>query len=383
MKKTTLILTIAILAVGALACSSHETEQASEAALTGIRLETINSAPIARYYEAPATVRSVTVSPLSAKVVGTVTQLLVREGDPVRAGQVLMTIDNRDANAMLQAARAGELEAEQGIAGTEAAVAAAEAQRKLANATLERFKTLRERNSVSPQEYEEVEARTAAANAEADRAHRMLNAMRAKREQARAGAAGAEAMMSYTRITAPMNGVVTARMIDVGAMAAPGMPLLTIEDDRAYRIEAQVAESQVGTIRRGDVVRVRIDALGREVEGQVAAVAPGADPASRSYLVKVDLPGDAARDVRSGMFAKAYFKVGDTAGMTVPARAVVRRGQLTSVFVIDDKQAARLRLVRTGKAAGERVEILSGLRDGDRIVADPTPQITDGTRIEG
>jgi RND family efflux transporter MFP subunit len=383
MKKTSLILTTAILALGALACSSHETEPASEAALTGIRLETINSAPIARYYEAPATVRSVTVSPLSAKVVGTVTQLLVREGDPVRAGQVLMTIDNRDANAMLQAARAGELEAEQGIAGTEAAVAAAEAQRKLANATLERFKTLRERNSVSPQEYEEVEARTAAANAEADRAHRMLNAMRAKREQARAGAAGAEAMMSYTRITAPMHGVVTARMIDVGAMAAPGMPLLTIEDDRAYRIEAQVAESQVGTIRRGDVVRVRIDALGREVEGQVAAVAPGADPASRSYLIKVDLPGDAARDVRSGMFAKAYFKVGDTAGMMVPAGAIIRRGQLTSVFVIDDKRTARLRLVRTGKAEGERVEILSGLRDGDRIVADPTPQITDGTRIEG
>lgn len=383
MKKTALILITAILALGALACSSNETEPAKDAALTGIRLETINSAPIARYYEAPATVRSVTVSPLSAKVVGTVTQLLVREGDPVRAGQVLMTIDNRDANAMLQAARAGELEAEQGIAGTEAAVAAAEAQRKLANSTLERFNTLRERNSVSPQEYEEVEARTAAANAEADRAHRMLNAMRAKREQARAGAAGAEAMMSYTRITAPMSGVVTARMIDVGAMAAPGMPLLTIEDDRAYRIEAQVAESQVGTIRRGDVVRVRIDALDREVEGRVAAVAPGADPASRSYLVKVDLPGDAARDVRSGMFAKAYFKVGDTAGMTVPARAIVRRGQLTSVFVLDDKQAARLRLVRTGKSEGDRVEVLSGLRDGDRIVADPTPLITDGKRIEG
>lgn len=383
MKKTALILIPAILALGALACGSHETEIAKDAALKGIRLETINNAPIARYYEAPATVRSVTVSPLSAKVVGTVTQLMVREGDPVRAGQVLMTIDNRDAGAMLQAARAGELEAEQGIAGAEAGVAAAEAQRKLANATLDRFKTLRERNSVSPQEYEEVEARTAAANAEADRAQRMLRAMQAKREQARAAASGAMTMMSYTRITAPMNGVVTARMVDVGAMAAPGMPLLTVEDDRAYRIEAQVAESQVGKIRRGDTVRVRIDALDREVEGRVTAVAPGSDPSSRSYLVKVDLADDAARDVRSGMFAKAYFKAGDSTGMTVPARAIVRRGQLTSVFVLDDEQIARLRLIRTGKSEGDRVEVLSGIRDGDRVVAEPTPQVSDGTRIEG
>lgn len=383
MYRNATIAILAILSLAALACGSSEGEKTTAPGVSGIRVETVSSAPMPRYYEAPATVRSVTVSPLSAKVVGTVTQLLVREGDAVRAGQVLMTIDNRDANAMLQQAQAGVLEAEQGVAAAEAAVGAAEAQRKFANATFERFKTLRERNSVSPQEFEEVEMKTAAANAEADRAQRMLAAIKAKREQARAAASGATTMMSYTQITAPMSGIVTARMIDVGAMAAPGMPLLTVEDDRAYRVEAQVAESMVGTIKRGDTVRVRIDALGREIDGRVNAVAPGSDPASRSYLVKVDLVGEGAKDVSSGMFAKAFFKTGETAGLTVPSTAVVRRGQLTSVYALDDKQAARLRLVRLGKAAGDRVEVLSGLRDGDRIVAEPAPNVTDGTRIEG
>jgi multidrug efflux pump subunit AcrA (membrane-fusion protein) len=324
-----------------------------------------------------------------------VTALHVREGDRVRAGQLLVEIDNRDANAHLQKANAGLREAQEALAEVEQSInaaqsarSAAEANKRLASATLNRYQALLERKSVSPQEFDEVKAKYQVAEAEADRAEKVLQMLAAKKsqvaarvDQAKAEIANAQINAGYARITAPASGVVTAKSIEVGATATPGAPLLTIEDDVNYRLEAAVEESKLSRIRLNDAVRVRIDAIGdEELTGTVAEILPAADPASRSYTVKIALP--ARRMLRPGLYGKARFISGQKQAILVPHTSVVQRGQLTGVFAVDDKGISRLRLVKTGKSYGDRVEILSGLNEGERIVIDGAANVNDGSRVQ-
>jgi len=167
-------------------------------------------------------------------------------------------------------------------------------------------------------------------------------------------------------------------------MAAPGAPLLTIESGGDYRLEAAVQESQINRIHLRDQVRVQIDALGQqELAGTVVEIVPASDPTSRSYLVKVSIspPGGNQQIIRSGLYGKARFVTGQTQAITVPQQAVVERGQLTSVYVVDQSGIARMRLVKTGKIYGDRVEVLSGLSEGEQIVVDAVAAVSDGSRV--
>lgn len=167
-------------------------------------------------------------------------------------------------------------------------------------------------------------------------------------------------------------------------MAAPGTPLLTIESGGDYRLEAAVQESQINKIQLGNQVRVQIDALGpQELAGTVVEIVPASDPASRTYLVKISItvPGGNQQIIRSGLYGKARFVTGQTQAITIPRTAVVERGQLTSVYVVDQSGIARMRLVKTGKTYGDRVEVLSGLAEGEQIVIDGGTAVIDGSRV--
>lgn len=372
------VLTAAVAAI-AFACGSAEKPKGAEITVSGIPVETVASSEGEDFYEASGTVRSATTSVLSAKVVGSVKRLLAREGDHVRAGQLLIEIDDRDMAAQLGMANASVREANDALAAAQAGLVGAEANRKFADATYERFKALLEKNAVSRQEFDEVEAKRAGAVAEADRAARMVESIRAKTDQARAGAAGAQAGYSYTRIVAPFDGIVSARFIDAGSMAAPGMPLMSIEQTNLYRLETTVDESQVGRVKKNDRARVHIDALGRDIDGVVSEVVPSSDAMSRSYVVRIDLPR--GTDVRSGLFGTAYLPAGKRTAITVPQNALVRQGQLTGVYVVGSDAIARLRLVTVGKPVGNRIEILSGVSEGERIVAGSDPKLADGVKV--
>ena len=390
-----------LLAIGLLAMSVASCGQKSEAAVEkppvvkGARVERVSMSPVEDYYEATGTVRSKTTTVLSSKIMGTIISLRAREGDKVSAGQVLIEIDNRDANAQLQKAEAGLRQAQEGLAEVEQAInaaksaqAAAEANQRLAGSTYARYQSLAERKSVSPQEFDEAKAKQEMAEAEARRAGDNLKMLAAKRQQALAGidqakaeVANAQVFVSYARITSPINGVVVAKHTEVGSTATPGAPLLTIEDSSRYRLEVAVEESQLGKIGMGQRARVRIDALGADdLEGGVSEITPVADPMSRSYTVKVDLP--ARQSLRSGLYGVARFASGQRQAILVPRKAVAQRGQLTGVFVVDDAGVARLRLVKTGKSYGESVEALSGLSDGERIVVDGVASVRDGVKIQ-
>jgi multidrug efflux pump subunit AcrA (membrane-fusion protein) len=393
-------LAVVILAVtGTTSCSrSREQAPITTPTIQGLKIETVAKQSVDEIYEAVGTVRAKSTSVVSSKIMGSIVAMKVREGDVVRAGQILVEIDSREARIQAGKSDAGLIEmkhaldeVDRSLKVAESDRSAAEANRRLAGSTFNRYQRLFERQSISPQEFDEVRARREMADAEAERASRMLQSLQAKRrqalariEQAQADVAGSRVYSSFTRIDAPIGGVVVARQADIGYMATPGSPLLTIETGTDYRLEAAVQESQINTIHLQDPVGVQIDALGaRELAGKIVEIVPTADPTSRTYLVKISiaLPADNQQVIRSGLYGKARFIVGQVQKVTVPRTAVVERGQLTSVFVVDPSGLARMRLVKTGKTYNERVEVLSGLKEGEEIVADGVTAVNDGSRV--
>jgi membrane fusion protein, multidrug efflux system len=397
MKERLLILTLLLLVAAGPACGRKENSAVEKPApVKEVRTETAARSSVDDLYEAAGTVRSRTTTTLSSRTVGTVLAVHAREGDRVHRGQLLIEVDERDSQAQLQKARAGLLETQeaigevdQNIRAAESAVEAAEAGRNLAATTYKRYKDLLDLRSVSPQEYDEALSRLKVAEAEVTRVVRMLDSVRARKsqvlariEQARADVSAGQIMTGYGRISSPMAGVVTAKHADVGLLAAPGVPLLSLEDAEHYRLEASVEESMTGRIRVGSAVRVSFDALGgKEWPCRVSEMAPGADPTSRSYLVRIDLP-EGTPSLRSGLYGKARFPLGSKSVLTVPQTAILTRGQLTGVYAVDGEGLARFRLVQTGKPVGSRIEILSGLSEGNRIVAEKPEALEDGTKVK-
>ena len=370
--------------------------------IQGAKIETIKLSPVEEDYEAVGTVRSKTTSMLSSKTVGNILAVHVREGDRVQTGQLLIEIDDRDSRSQLQKAEAGLREVregleeiEQNIHGAEAARGAAEAGRSLALATFNRYKALLEQKSASQQEFDEVQAKMKIAEAEADRAGRMLQALIAKKsqvlakvEQAKADITRAQIYVGYGRITSPMNGVVVSKQAEIGLLAAPGVPLLTLEDNSRYRLEVSVEDSMLRQIRLGTPSRISIDAIGpQELSKRVTEIVPASDPGSRSSTVKIDLldvkGSSGSRAVlRSGLYGRARFSIGQKQILKVPLKAILQRGQLVSVFVVDSSQILHLRLIKTGKQYGDQLEVLSGLNDGDRIVVEGIERVREGDRVE-
>ena len=403
MKKILPLFLFLVIFLGVSACAKKE-EKAPEkgTTVTGVKVEAVKASPQEDFYEAAGTVRSKTTSVLSSRAMGYIVAVHVREGDHVQPGQLLVEIDNREAAAQLRKAEAGLREAqevleeaERTIQAHESGKTAAEADQSLAASTFNRYQALLERKSVSQQEFDEAQARYRSKTAEVERIKEMLGSMRARKEQvlarmdqAKAEISHAQIYFGYGRILSPFPGVVTLKQAEVGALASPGTPLLTLEDDAHYRLEASAEEAMLGKIRPGESVRVNIHALGdQEWTARVAEIQPSADPASRTSLVKIDLPEGLGkkgpiRILRSGLYGKARFPLGKREVIAVPQKAILQRGQLQQVFIVDSSQTARLRLIKTGKGYGDRVEVLSGLRDGERIIVEGLEKVNDGNRID-
>ncbi len=335
-------------------------------------------------YEAGGVVRARQVAVVSSRVVAPVVEVRVKAGDRVTRGQVLVRLDAREVGA--QAVRASA-----SASGMRLSLEAAQAERRsaesavvLARATHKRVKGLVDQNSATAQELDQAvaalagaEARLAGATARAAEAEAGVTAAKAGEEVASVSA-------SYAVLTAPFDGLVSNRQVDPGSMAAPGMPLLTIEDTSAYRLEVRVDESRAHLVAPGTAAEVRIDRGGAEDDGwspvsvvEVASV----DPALHSFVVKFDLPRSAG--LRSGVFGRARVMGPAERVLAVPAAAVVRRGQLALAYVVDAEGTARLRMLSPGREGNGRVEMLAGLKEGDRVVLAPPDAMADGTPITG
>jgi multidrug efflux pump subunit AcrA (membrane-fusion protein) len=333
------------------------------------------------YYEAVATINARTASTISSKLMGAVQAVHVHEGDRVKKGDLLITIDARTVTAQLEQAQAGLREARRAETSALSARDAAAAASQLAASTLERFRPLRQQNSVSPQEFDEVESRGRQAKAALAQAEAMVQAARSRVQQAEGAVSEAELAQRDARVIAPYDGQVVARTVDEGDLASPGTPLLTIEQEGVFCADLLLPERYIQSVAVGAAVKVRVPALGDvETNGQVGRIVPAADAQSRSFEVKVAMPEEL--DLKSGMFARVFIPVGGTGGLLVPAAAVVSEGQLTGLFIVDEKQIAHFRLVRIGKNFGDRVEVLSGLSAGQRYIPAIPAGLKDGMTVE-
>ena len=352
---------------------------ASTAPAIAVQTATVSTEQWPDVYEATGTVRARTAAVLSSKVMAYVRQVAVQVGDRVQEGQLLVTLDAQDLDTKVRGAEAAEAEVMSAIPEADSGVAGAKANLDLAQSTFQRMRDLASKKSISSQEFDEASARLKSAQAAYETARAKRTQLDFKRAQVQQEIRGATIMRDYTRISAPFSGVVTAKSVEPGNLAAPGVPLLTVEREGAYRLEASVDESRLPFVKAGQAVDVALESLDRRFTAHVSEIVPSVDAASRTYIVKIDLP--AMPNLRSGMFGRAMFPLGTRKVATIPPPAMVEHGQLQSVFVIEDG-CARTRLITTGERRQSAVEVLSGLSEGEKLVSPVPAGLTDGARVE-
>ena len=371
----------AALVMAGMAAAGCATGTASDPAAVNeaIAIETapVRMTDVADSFEAGGVVAARNTATLTARIVAPVAEVRVSPGDRVRAGQVLIVLDSRELSAGARQARATGLAADHDaiVAGADRQAAAAALE--LARAMHARIAGLHANRSATAQELDEAVAALRGAEARAASAEARAKSAAAALEGARAASDAAQTIETFAQIAAPFDGVVTEKLIEAGNMAAPGTPLLRVEDEREFRLDVRVDASRVTHVTPGLVVPVALDTGAADgpltINGSVTEVSRAVDADTRAFLVKIALP--AAGGVRSGMFGRATFRGGSRRVLAVPATAVVRRGQITSVFVVD-RDVARMRLVDVSGT-----EVLAGLSEGETVIVAPPPSIADGRRV--
>lgn len=361
------------------ACSdSAKTAPEQVAAALPVDTATVAVAEVPDTFEAGGIVQARATATLMARIPAPVREVRAVPGDRVRAGQVLIVLDGRDLAAQAHRARAEGASADQDVIAAAAERQAAEAARALARATHARIAGLQSKRSATPQELDDATGALQAAEARAAGAEARVQAAVSRVEGARAASDAAETIEAFSRIAAPFDGVVTEKMVEPGNMAAPGIALLRVEDTRRFRLDVRVDESRIRRVSPGTPVAISLDGgsdhAARVVDGTVTEVGRAVDASGRSFLVKIELPDD--RGLRSGMFGRARFSSQPRRALTVPEAALVRRGQVSSVFVVETG-VARVRLVNV-----RGTEVLAGLSDGDVVIVTPPPALTDGRRVK-
>ena len=372
------LITTGMLAAGCGGTIENRPENAEVA--RGLHVQKMQKQNVADELEAPGSVIAQSTAQVAARAMGTVLRVAVREGDNVKRGQLLAELDERELSARRDSAQAASRAASAGVLQATKAVAAAQAQADVMKKTYERYAYLKEQKSVSPQEFDEVAAKQEAAQANLEQAKAALSQSEAGVMQAESEAHAAESVASYARISAPFDGRVVRRSVEPGSLVSPGMPLFVVEDTSRYQLEAMLpAEALVG-VKRNTLARVQLDALpAQSLAGKVSEIEAGADPTSHTFKARVDLPKEAG--IQSGMFGRAYFAQGEKQAIVLPAEAVVSRGQLRGIYVVDGTGLILWRVVTLGKNAGNHVEVLSGLNEGEVVVLNPGSQELDGKKI--
>lgn len=362
-----ILLTLTSVATLLAACSpQQQTSQTAAVPVRGVTLQTITSTPVPDILELSGTVRARTSALVAARIPGMVTALHVREGDRVRKGQLLATLDAREHLA--QAAGA-EASADEAIRGVDEALA----RRKLADTTFERYKKLYDEQALTRQEFEQKQT-------ERELAHQAVERAEARLRQAREGGRAFKAVAEHARIVAPFSGIIVSRPVNLGASVFPGQPLMTIEDQGSYQLELSVPESHRREITPGMPVTVTLDALNTSIKSRIAEIVPAVDPVTRTLAAKVPLSG---HGLASGMFGRGSINLPATSSaILVPSRALFEQGSLTAVWTVGPDAIIKMRLVRTGKTVGTNILVLSGLSVGDRIVVDGMAHLHDGAIID-
>jgi RND family efflux transporter MFP subunit len=323
------------LALATLSCRARREAAPRELPPVPVSVVAVRNNPRPSAEDVVGTVRAKLAAHVESKVNGRIAQLLATPGQSVRKGDPLIVIDAAEIQAKLDQANAVFAQAKKDF---------------------DRLKPLLANNAISQQDFDAADA---------------------KLRVAKSSVAEAETMLGYTNITAPFDGVVTRKIADVGDFAMPGKSLLEVESPSALRFEADMPEALIDQIKIGEELPVKLNAVSKTITGTVTEIAPVADPGSRTFLVKLDLPKTGG--VRAGQFGRVRVPVGPSNMPLVPASAVALRGQMEFVMVVDGDRA-HLRIVKTGRRLDGETEIVSGLQAGEKVITEGAAH--DGQRVE-
>jgi RND family efflux transporter MFP subunit len=312
-----IVFTVALASCG----RGHKPPATPDLPAASVKTTVVAAQKLPDLHEVVGTVRPTLSANVSPKVMATIQKIHVKPGDAVTNGQSLAELDDRDLRAEYDRAKAD----------------------------FERFSALVEKGVATRAEFDATQSRFKIA----------------------------EANLSYAKLNAPFAGIVAQKLCDVGDLATPGKMLFVIEQPTQFRLEANAPERFAGNLAIGQTVAVVIDALGGHCTGPIDEIIPAADPASRSFLIKINLKGD--KPLKSGLFGRASLPVGERTTLVVPKTAVRERGQLTFVFVVTGGRA-QMRLIRTGKDTTDGIEVLSGVAAGEAVVVEG--EVADGQRIQ-
>jgi len=345
------LISLIILSSALLACSEKPAELSRTTKEWTLPVITLSETPLANEYTVIGSVISDQRIDISSKIIGYIKTLTVREGDLVKRGQLLLNLDDVGIeNAILQA---------------QAGVDSASALTKDLSSDVQRFNKLFKEGSIS-----EVKLR---------KTRLQYSTAQEGLASAKAALATAQSQRQYSHIESPADGIISARYKQAGDLASPGVPLLTLESRDQLLFETYVAESQLSHIDVGDAVRLAIDNAPEDLTGTVAQIVHAGDPISRTYKIKIKLPN--VIDLHSGMFGRAHFKVGEALNLTIPRSAIIEKGGLDGVYVLDENNRIHFRWVRPKRQWPDRVEIAAGLKAGERIVVTATAGLSEEDHI--
>ena len=348
-------------------CSPSKPVEHTTEVINGLSVAQVRQTNIPGAVTTTGTVQAKESATLAAQTTGQVVSVAVHQGDPVRAGELLVSLNATEARSEVARAEAN-------VSSSQHELELAQTDAALANSTLARYQILRDRKSVSPQEFDEIQQKAKEASARVESAKAQLVSQQA-------ASAGSATMADYSHIRAPFSGVVTARRVDPGALATPGMPLLEIEKSGSLQMDIPIDESILASIHKGMPISVDVPDLPQpNIQGKVAEIDPAADPASRTFLVKIDLP--VASGLRSGMSGTAQIPSKEQSALLVPSAAIVTHGSVHGAWVVDSSGIASMRYVTLGATHGNDVEVLSGMSAGETVVLSPADRELGGRKIE-
>jgi RND family efflux transporter MFP subunit len=352
------ILLVSVIVAGLLsACSSSLKEETKNEAIVSVVVATPSSNNNSGV-QASGQIEAGQTAMVSTRVMGYITSIKVKAGDQVKQGQLLVTISNDD----LMAKRAQ----------VQASVSEAEAAAKVSAKDLDRFTQLYNKQSASAKELENV-------NLQNQSVHSKLEAARQMRNEV-------NAMLAYTRITAPFSGVITNKFMEAGSMANPGMPILALEQAKSFQAVIAVPEADVMKVQKKGMVKITVKSTGDTFMAPISEISPSSQFSGGQYIAKVAIPDKNAKKLKAGMYVNAFIEADgkQTAEslLTIPVESLVTKEDLTGVYVVSSDHQALLRWVRLGKKLGDRVEVLSGLSQNESFVLKAQGRIYNGAKLK-
>lgn len=350
--KKTVTISLLAMALGLAGCdkNSPAPEQEGSAKVVKAQTVTVSLGSVPLKAVMPGSVVPDQRANIASRIMGYIENLDIEVGDKVKRGQLLFKIDAGDINNQI----------------TQAQSAYQQARASLRDATADynRFTKLYKEKAVSKQQFDKIRLQYQVAQENL--------------AAAQAGLKQAKDQLNYANVKAPFDGVIVEKMATEGSLAAPGNPVVVMENLTSLSVQTQVSNDLYAVLRIGDKAKVKIDGIEQPFEGTIYTLVSAADPATRTHTVKLSLPD--VNDINSGTFARVSFKKGERNTMMLPESAIIKRAGIDGVFVIEDGKAY-FHMVRLGAKLDKMVEVQSGLFVGDKVVVSNNAELLNGDKV--